>query len=61
MDRVLKVKEEFICYTDFGLIDRLLDWLEGEDGELEIMVCFGLCLMTVTYFAAHLVQALIRW
>ncbi|MDD3895301.1 MAG: hypothetical protein PHU36_09850 [Syntrophomonadaceae bacterium] len=61
MDRVLRVKEEYSCYTDFGLIDRLLDWLEREDGELEIIAGYGLCLATVTYFAARLVQALMRW
>jgi hypothetical protein len=61
MERVLGVKEEYACYTDFDLIDRVLDWLEKEDGELEIMVGYGLCLVAVTYFAAHLILSLLRW
>jgi hypothetical protein len=61
MERVLSVKEEYACYTEFGLIELVLDWLERKDGELEIMAGCGLCLAAVTYFAAHLVQALMRW
>lgn len=61
MDRVLGVKEEYTCYSDFRLLDRVQDWLERKDGELEIMVGFGFCLAAVTYFAARLVQALMQW
>lgn len=61
MERVLEVKERYACYTDLGLFDRVMDWLEREDGELEVMAGTGLCLIAVTYFAAHLVQALMRW
>lgn len=61
MYKVLRVKEEYAYCEDFGLIDRVLDWLEREDGELEIMAGFWLCLTAVTYFFAHFVQALIRW
>ena len=61
MDRVLRVEVEYTCYGEFGLIDRALDWLEREDGELEKIVGFGFCLAAVTYFAAHLVQVLMRW
>ncbi len=60
MDRVMRIKEEYACYTDFVLIDRLLDWLEREDGELEILAGFWLCLAAVTYFAAHLVRAFMK-
>jgi len=61
MDRVLRIKEEYTCYADFRLIDRTLDWLEREDGELEKIAGIGFCLAAVTYFAARLVQALMRW
>ena len=61
VERVLRLKGEYVCYENYGLIDRVLDWLEREDGELEIMVGFGFCLAAVTYFAARLVQALMRW
>jgi hypothetical protein len=61
MEKVLGIKEDYVCYSDFSVIDRVLEWLEQEDGELETMVGFGLCLVTVTYFAAQLVLSLLRW
>lgn len=61
MERALRVKDEYTCYKDLGLFDMILDWLEREDGELEIMAGFGLCLATVTYFIAHLFQAVMIW
>lgn len=61
MERVMGLKEECNCYTDFDLIDQVLDWLERKDGDLELMVGYGLCLVAAAYFAAHLVLALMRW
>lgn len=60
VERVLRLKEDCDCYTDYRLIDRVLDWLEREDGELEMITGYGFCLAAVTYFAARLVQALMQ-
>lgn len=60
MEKVLRVKDKYDCYTDFDLIDTVQDWLEREDGELERKFCYGLCMLTVTYFVLHLLNFFLR-
>jgi glyceraldehyde 3-phosphate dehydrogenase len=53
MEKALRVKDKYACYTDFDLVATVQDWLEREDGELERKLCYGLCMFTVIYFVLH--------
>ena len=56
MEKVLRGKEKYACYTDFDLVDTVQDWLEREDGELERRLCYGLFIFMVIYFLVHFLR-----
>ncbi|MGI6491870.1 MAG: hypothetical protein GX949_07270 [Peptococcaceae bacterium] len=60
MEKALRVKDKYACYTDFDLVATVQDWLEREDGELERKLCYGLCMFTVIYFVLHLLSFFCR-
>jgi predicted metal-dependent hydrolase len=43
---------------DLGLLDKALEWLEKEDSEIEKMTGYGICLASLTYFLARMVQTI---
>ena len=46
-------------FFDYCIIEKVLHWLEKEDSDIEKLAGTGLCLATVTYFFAKMLQALL--
>lgn len=58
MERALRRKAEYaLTISGSSVVEKVLDWLEREDSELERVAGYGLCLASVTYFLAKLTQA----
>lgn len=59
MERVWREEDNCMEFdSEYGVIDRVLWWLEREDTDMDKMAGYGLCLAAVTYFVARLIQAL---
>jgi hypothetical protein len=58
MEKALRGKEEYLLtISGDSVLEKVLDWLEREDSELERVAGYGLCLASVAYFLAKLAQA----
>ncbi len=61
MERAWRERGEYVCsLSGYCVIEKVLEWLERGDTELERVTGYGICLASCTYFIARLIQLLIR-
>lgn len=62
IEKALRDEDNCTAFTafsfDYCIIEKMLEWLEREDTDVERLAATGLCLATVTYFLAEMFQAL---
>lgn len=58
-ERALRNEDGCIGFSsEICIIDKVLGWLEKEDGDVENIVGYGVCVAALTYFIARLFQML---
>ncbi|HHU85241.1 MAG: hypothetical protein ACOX86_10400 [Pelotomaculaceae bacterium] len=61
MEKVWREKEKYLLTSSVSgcsVLDKALEWLEKEDSEIEKMTGYGICLASLTYFLARMVQTI---
>jgi hypothetical protein len=57
-EKALNKRESCMFTFNCNFLDRVLDWLEKDDSDLEKFISCSICLMVVTYFLARTLQSI---